>query len=488
MLDPLKMPWRSKVERKIMKKVKKNSSFNIRFLKIITSVLVGIFMLMPITPSVAKQVSHLRISQAEIGATQYLQVGHNKSVIIDLPAEVGEIIVSQPEIAGVILRSKRRAIIQGIKVGETNIFFLTASGARIAVLELSVASDSSGLEATIARIVPGSNIKIETFGERLVLSGTALSGDDKEKALSIASQFVGGDDNVANVIEVDGSQQVMLKVTVAEVSRETVKQLGINLAASFSTGILNTSFANTSALGGASNVITSNGGTGGFDMGGLSINATLRALERQGAIRTLAEPTLTAMSGEQAEFLAGGEFPVPVGVEDGRVIFEFKKFGVDLKFTPTVKSNGLIGLVVDTKVSELTTEGGFNAGGITIPATRERQAKTSVELRTGATMVIAGLIDEKVRTQINSLPGLGNLPILGALFRSRDFIRSQTELLILVTPVLSVPGGAIELPTDKMVFAGDAEATFLGRIEKLYGVGGVTGGDGYQGSIGFVLD
>ena len=215
----------------------------------------------------------------------------------------------------------------------------------------------------------------------------------------------------------------------------------------------------------------------------------MRALERRSALRTLAEPTLTAISGQEAEFLAGGEFPVPTGVDDnGRITFEFKEFGAKLKFTPTVKSNGIIALVVDTSVSEPTTEGGFNAGGITIPATKERQAKTSVELGAGQTLAIAGLIQDTVRQQINKLPGFGDIPILGALFRSRDFIHSETELVILVTPYLAFPDDSPLLPTDEFVVAGDAEAIFLGHMEKMYGVGpdGMRGG--YDGSVGFVLD
>ncbi|MCF6343376.1 MAG: type II and III secretion system protein family protein [Devosiaceae bacterium] len=464
----------------------KHSSFK-RITKLIIAAMMGFGLLLPILPASAQKVTQLRISKAEMGATQYLQVGHNKSVIIDLPAEVGEVIVSQPNVAGVVMRSKRRAILQGVGVGETNIFFLDARGAKISVLEVSVVADASGLAKTISSILPGAKIKIESFGDRLVLSGTVRSGDDMEKAIAIAAQFAGGEDNVANIIKVEGAQQVMLKVTIAEVGRETVKQLGINLSGSFGTGSLSTSMISVPSLGGASNVVPPNTVSASVGIGNLAISATLRALERRGALRTLAEPTLSALSGQTAEFLVGGEFPVPVGIDNGQILFEFKEFGVDLKFTPTVKSNGIIALVVDVKVSEPTTEGGFNAGGITIPATRSRQAKTTVELRTGTTMAIAGLIEEKVRAQMNSMPGIGNLPILGALFRSRDFIRSETELLILVTPVLAVAGGPINLPTDKMVFAGDAEAVFLGRIEKLYGVGSSNNGN-YQGSIGFVLD
>lgn len=486
------------MRRAIMNEIPNNkgvaSSVLPRSAALFTIILPAIFVAMAVSlassvPAFAvQQANHLRISQRETGATQHLEVGHNKSVIVDLPAEVREVIVSQPAVAGAIMRSKRRAIIQGIGVGETNIFFLDDAGQRIAVLEISVTTDASGLEATIARIVRGSRIKVESFGERIVLSGTAQSDDDVQKAVAIAGQFAQSTENVASVINVEGTQQVKLKVTIAEVSRETVKQLGINLGAAFSTGGLVSGLVNAPSLGGASGVITSNEVTAGVNIGSLQLNATLRALERRGAIRTLAEPTLTAMSGQEAQFLAGGQFPVPSGIEDGVVTFEFREFGVDLTFTPTVMSNGVISLSVDTKVSEPTTEGGFSIEGITVPATKERRAKTSVQLQSGSTLAIAGLIEDKVRQQFNTLPGIGNLPILGALFRSRDFIHSQTELLILVTPILAQAGGPIELPTDRMNIAGDAEAIFLGHMEKLYGVNGAGGTHQYQGSVGFILD
>jgi pilus assembly protein CpaC len=196
---------------------------------------------------------------------------------------------------------------------------------------------------------------------------------------------------------------------------------------------------------------------------------------------------LTAVSGGEATFLAGGEFPVPTGVDDGKITFTFKEFGVKLNFSPVVHSDGMISLDVETSASEPTTEGGFNAGGITIPATRSREAKTSVQMRSGQTLVIAGLIEDKVRQQFNSLPGIGDIPILGALFRSRDFVRSQTELLILVTPVLTQPGGSVRLPTDNISFSGDAEAIFLGHMQRLYGVGEPGTGQ-LNGSVGFLLD
>lgn len=435
----------------------------------------------------ANTAPHVRVSAAEIGQTQHLAVGLNKSVIVDLPRQAEEVIVSEPNVASAIMRTKSRAILQGNTIGETNIIFLDGSGNRISVLEVSVVQDASALAGTLSRLIPGSNIGVDSFGQQLVLSGTANSTDDVEKAIAIAEQFSFG--SVVSVINVLGAQQVMLKVAVAEVQRETVKQLGIDLDASFSAGGLTTSLINSPGLGGASGVVATNTKTVGIDVGPLSIDATLNALERQGALRTLAEPTLTALSGEEAEFLAGGEFPVPVGVDNNQITFEFKRFGVDLKFTPVVHSNNIISLSVETTVSELSTEGGFSAGGVTIPATKERTARTSVQLPSGGTLAIAGLIEDKIRQQFNQLPGIGNVPILGALFRSRDFIHSQTELLILVTPYLTEPGvmADYQLPTDNVVLAGDAEAVFLGHIEALYGIEGTPGGN-YQGNVGFVLD
>src|SRR5690606_7184484 len=279
-----------------------------------------------------------------------------------------------------------------------------------------------------------------------------------------------------------------LQVIVAEVSREAVRQFGINLSATVG-GSVTTGLVTAPSLGGASGVAGSQNSIGlGFSTGNVTLEASLRALERNGAMRTLASPTLTALSGQPAEFLAGGEFPVPVQVKDDEVIYEFKEFGVKLSFTPTVRSNGMIALQIDTSVSELTTEGGINTGLVTIPATRERRASTSVELPTGSTLAIAGLIEDRVRQQGNQMPGLGNLPMLGALFRSRDFVHSQTELVILVTPVIAQPSaGPLPLPTDSMTIATDAETIFLGRMETLYGVGGSGGGD-FRGSVGFVLD
>lgn len=469
----------------------------------IAAVTGALFGLAPLgfTSAQAGEANRLRVGANAYGSTQHVEVGLNKSLIIDLPAAVNEVIVSQPSVAGAIMRNKQRAIIQGIASGDTNIFFLDRAGEAIAILDLTVSpgrSDvASTLSSTLARVLPGSQIRVEAVETsdgsgttRVVLSGSAQSGDDVAKAVAIAGQFAGGPGNVTSILTTSAPQQVMLKVTVAEVNREIVKQLGINLSANITIGAVGGSMSTQNPLAGASQVLASSTMGGSISVPGFDLEASLRALERRGAVRTLAEPVLTAISGEEAEFLAGGQFPVPSGVDDnGRVTFTYKEFGARLKFSPTVKSDGVIGLQVYTSVTEPTPEGSLSAGGVTIPGIKQREASTSVELGAGQTLAIGGLFQENVRQQINKMPGLGDIPILGTLFRSRDFIRSRTELVILVTPVLAFPQNqAPALPTDGMVIAGDAEAIFLGHLEAVYGVGpgGMRGG--YKGSVGFVLD
>lgn len=430
------------------------------------------------TPALAQAngSAHLRIASNEIGRTQYIQIGVNKSIIVDLPAEAGEVIVSQPGVANAIMRTRTRAVIQGITPGETNILFLDSRGAGIAVIEISVAQDSSGLAATINRLLPGSRVQVQSFAESVVLSGSVQSGDDREKAIAIAAQYVGGPNRVTSVLQVAGGQQVALKVTVAEVNRETARQLGINLSGSLTVGSVNFGMNNVPNAEATTNTIGMN-----FANANLSLDAELRALESRNAVRMLAEPILTAMSGEQANFHVGGEFPIQVADGNGGTTIVYKPYGIQLEFTPTVRSDGLIGLTIKTEVSEPQLNNTLNT----------RQASTSVELGAYQTLAIAGLFDERARRQISQLPGLGNIPILGALFRSYDYVTEQTELVILVTPMIASPmpaQAAIPLPTDNASFSSDAEAFFLGRMESLYGVGGAHGGGQFRGSVGFVLD
>ncbi|UXN73930.1 type II and III secretion system protein family protein [Devosia sp. A8/3-2] len=440
---------------------------------------------------VAAQEAQITISSAAYGGTRQMELDLNKSIIVDLPAGVAEVVVSQPTVAAAIMRTRTRAIVQGISGGDTNIFFLDDQGRTISVLDIRVIKEPSrvgnALQEALARVIPGSNIRVEsvTPGDdtnRVVLTGTVLSSDDKERAQQVAVQFAGDPQNVANILDISGSQQVMLQVTVAEVSRDTVKQLGINLSGSLSIG--NFSAGINSAQSALTNGVNAN-------FGGSALTAELRALEQRGSLRTSAEPVLTAISGQPAEFLAGGQIPILSAIDPAtnNRTYTLKDFGVKLKFTPTIKSNGVVGLEVETEVSEIA-ETGFNIGGETVPGFNNRNAKTSIELRPGQTIAIAGMIRDKLRQQISGLPGLGDIPIPGTLFRSRNFQRSQTELVIIVTPYLAAPMTQQPiLPTDKFEAASDAEAIFLGRMERNYGVGGdIEMRGGFNGSVGFVLD
>ena len=432
--------------------------------------------------------AHITINASSFGSTRSVSISPNKSIILDLPVDVKEVIVSQPGVADAILRSKRRAILQSTGSGDTNIIFLDANGRTIVVLDVAVKGATSNVAAALrdayTKVLPGSNIDVESVGlvdvngnsiNRIVLSGTVNSAEDADKALKIAGQFAGAPENVASVITIAGPQQVMLKVTVAEVQRSLAKQLGINLSGSFSVGSLSGGF-NTPMATNAE--IPAVGGNAAFPLFGNSIDVELRALESRGGIRTLAEPVLTALSGKPATFLAGGELPYTTTNDSGRTVTEFKPYGVQLAFTPTIKSDGTIQLEVQSTVSEPNGQ-----------ALNSRDVSTTVQLGVGQTLSIGGMLSERSRQEITRLPGLGDIPILGALFRSREYTSDRTELVFLVTPYYARAKATMpELPTDNLQFAGDAEAIFLGHIETIYGVGpdGMRGS--YDGSVGFLLD
>jgi pilus assembly protein CpaC len=435
--------------------------------------------------------SQITVASTAYGAQRNLDIELNKSIIIDLPAGVAEVVVSQPSVAAAIMRTRTRAIVQGIGGGNTNIFFIDDAGRTIQVLDLRVIKEPSqvgnALEEALARVIPGSRISVEsvTIGDstnRVVLTGSVLSSDDKARAEQVAVQFAGAPENVANILDVAGAQQVMLQVTVSEVKRDVAKQFGINFGAVFNVGTTNLlNFAN----GLLTDAFPLDGLNASFGANGNSVTAAIRALEGRGALRVLAQPTLTAISGQPAKFLAGGELPYYTYEDNDngdrtRTVL-FKPYGVELAFTPVVKSNGAIALTVDTSVSEPQADLSIS----------KRQANTSVEVASGMTLAIGGLLQERSSQQINQFPGLGDIPILGALFRSRDFQTEETELVILVTPYLvnPVPAGSIAVPTDYSTPASDAEAIFLGKLENQYGVAG-SGGmrGGFSGSVGFVLD
>jgi pilus assembly protein CpaC len=416
-----------------------------------------------------------------------------KSAIIDLPADARDILISNPAIADATVRTPRRAYVVGRQLGQTNIFFFDANGRQIANVEIRVEPDVAPLNEILSRHASGSNIRAEAVNGSIVLSGNAASAAEATRAHDIAQRFIAnsgaqaaGEDRVVSLIAVQGSEQVMLRVRVVEMSRSLVRQLGVNLS-------YENVFGEVFGIDGLYEIATSlgysiNGGQGGGTFGystspGSDENtgAALQAFERAGLLRVLAEPNLTAISGEAARFLAGGEFPVPVASDDGNITIEFKPFGVGLAFTPVVMSGGLISLKVATEVSELTSEGAISTGdlagpggtiirGINIPALQVRRAETTVEMPSGGSMVLAGLIQERTRQAYEGVPGAMNAPVMGALFRSRDFLNNETELVIIITPYLVRPTSPenIRSPADGYRNPSEAESIFMGRLNSAY--------------------
>jgi len=431
-------------------------------------------------------------------------LGVGKSMVIDLPRDIKDVLVADPKIANAVVRSAQRAYIIGAAVGQTSIVFFDSSGQQISAYDIAVTRDLNGVRAALKQSLPNSSIHIEGVGDGVVLTGTAASPIEAQQANDMAARLAGGADKVVNSIAVRGRDQVMLKVTVAEVARNIIKQLGIDLTANltYGTAVVNFSNANPFTAYGRP-LVPTNAASGAFgnNNGIPSVTATLRAMESAGVVRTLAEPNLTAISGESATFIAGGEFPFPTGVtcqtpSGGGTgpcspSILFKKFGISLNFTPVVLTEGRISLRVMTEVSEISLDNSITISGQTIPSIRTRRAETTLEIPSGGAMAMAGLIQEQTKQAINGFPGLSQLPVLGSLFRSRDFVNSQTELMVLVTPyvVRAVAQKDLSRPDDGFASASDPQSELLGSINRIYGVPGrVEPARNYRGTYGFITD
>jgi pilus assembly protein CpaC len=433
--------------------------------------------------------------------TQFLPLGVGKSIVVDVPGEIKDVLVADPKIANAVVRTSRRAYIIGVAVGQTNIYFFDAAGRQILGYDIAVKRDLNGLRAALRRALPASQINVESLGaDGIVLTGSAASQLEAQQAYDIAAKLVGDltGTKVVNGLTVRGRDQVMIKVTVAEVQRNVIKQLGIDMNGTLQAGQAVVDFASINPFG-INPPITTNlppisPSTNGISVNYRGVNATLRAMEQAGVIRTLAEPTLTAISGESASFLVGGEFPVPkpsssINQPPG---IEFKQFGVSLNFTPVVLSEGRISLKVMTEVSELSNEGAVQIASISVPSLKTRRADTSVEIPSGGSLAMAGLIQDQTKQAINGFPGLMQVPVLGALFKSRDFVNRQTELMVLVTPYVVHPVARKDLsrPDDGYADASDPATSLLGRFNRLYGTPGrdIPQKKAYRGNVGFILD
>ena len=440
---------------------------------------------------------------ASVGSTRvrFLALGVGKSVIIDLPREVKDVLVADPKIANAVVRSAQRAYIIGQAVGQTNVVFFDAAGQQVSAYDIAVKRDLNGVRAALRHTLPG--IQIEGVGEGVMLTGSVSSPIEAQQAGDLAARLVGGPDKVVNSIVVRGRDQVMLKVNVSEVRRDIIKQMGVDLSASMNYGTAVVNFNNSNPFTAYGRPLVSNNGLGmaAITKGLPTVTATMRAMESAGVVRTLAEPNLTAISGESATFIAGGEFPVPAGYSCDPVThvcttqISYKKFGISLNFTPVVLSEGRISLRVMTEVSELSNDNAItlNQAGnsLTVPSIKTRRAETTLEIPSGGSMAMAGLIQEQTKQAVNGLPGLDSLPVLGALFRSQDFVNNQTELMVLVTPyvVRAVAQKELSRPDDGFAPASDSQSTLLAQINRIYGVAAraETVG-GYPSNFGFIID
>jgi len=459
-----------------------------------------------LAPSAPVVAADARVPVIQVAASEatsrFIPLGIGKSVAIDLPADIKDVLVAEPKIANAVIRSARRVYMIGVAVGQTNIFFFDADGKQIAGFDIAVTRDLNGVRAALKQSMPDSDIRIEGVGDGIMLSGTAASAAEAQQAYDLASRLAGDGAKVVNGISVRGRDQVMLKVTVAEVRRDVIKQLGVDLSGSFNYGsaVVN---LNTQNAFSATGQTLSNSQFGGTVK---NVTATLRAMDRAGVLRTLAEPNLTAISGETATFIAGGEFPIPNGLSCDttksppvcQAQVDFKKFGVSLVFTPVVLSEGRISLKVMTEVSDLSTDNALTLAvpgstqTLTIPSISTRRAETTVEIPSGGSLALAGMIQEKTKQQINGIPGLMQLPILGSLFRSRDYINNQTELMVLVTPyiVRAVAQKQLSRPDDGFADPNDQSTVLLGRLNRIYGGAAAKAepvGES-RGKYGFILD
>jgi pilus assembly protein CpaC len=502
---------------------------------------------LPVQSTAVAESNVVKLNQGQ-GAGKRIDLGLNKSLVVDLPADAYDILVANPTVADAVTRTARRIYLFGKQVGQTNIFVFGPNGEQLASFDLVIERDVAGLEGSLKKYIPDSDIKVELMNDNVILTGTVQTPLDAKRATDLATLLVtggeattgqyaltasgqggsnggGGSDvaisdpdevrqksKIVNLIQIIGEDQVTLKVTVAEVSRTVMKQLGVNLVGKTkSDGILFSSENIASLIGKG---ISSSGVGVPISIGSATIDSYLNAMEVAGVMKTLAEPTLTAISGEQATFKVGGEYNMINGQSvdnTGKITYNIGKieYGIGLEFVPVVLSPGRISLKVRTAVSEPTLDGSVALGAGSNPfrdpingnnnqarqlstniiSLRKRLADTTVELPSGGSMMIAGLMRDENRAAISGLPGMSKIPVLGTLFRSRDFVRNESELVIIITPYLVRPVArtALARPDDNLNPASDAAGIFLGKVNRVYGTKEASLPAGrYEGTVGYI--
>ena len=447
------------------------------------------------------QAQTLRVMQGSV--SQPLEVPLNRAVVVESDTAFAELSIANPGIADISTLSDKTIYVLGKAPGRTTMTLLGADGKLISNVDVSVSPDVAEFKERLQQILPGEHIEVRTANDGIVLSGTVSSAAKLDRALDLASRYA--QDRVSNLMSVGGTQQVMLKVRFAEMQRSVSKNLSASLGVSrgSNSGLLGgtgelASTSNLNALlnnGASSSLTSTNEASGrmliGGGIGGLEFGVLLEALESKGFVRTLAEPNLTALSGQEAKFLAGGEYPIPVTQSAGAVSVEYKPFGVELNFTPVVIEDGNINLTINAAVSSIDTTTTLTTGGVSVNAFKRRETSTTVEMRDGESFAIAGLLQDDFTDLVGQVPWLGDIPILGALFRSTDYARKQSELVIIVTPHLVTPtrGEALALPTDRVKIPSERDLFLNGKVAlPLKGAAGEVARQDFSGSYGYVME
>ncbi len=418
------------------------------------------------------------------GPATPLQVPMNRAVVVESDQPFTELSIANPGIADISTLSDRAIYVLGKTPGRTTLTILGPDAGLIANVDVQVTPDVAEFRERLRQLFPNEGIEVRTANDGLVMSGIVSSGQVVDAAMGLAARYAG--DRVSNLMSVGGSQQVMLKVRFAEMNRSVSKGLGVQLSGSGAPS------SRTAADGASGLPLTGSVGNLGLNFlgGTLQFAATLEALETRGLVRTLAEPNLVALSGQEASFLAGGEYPIPVRDEDGRVTIQYKNFGVELNFTPWVLGDGVINLALMAAVSQIDAQVETETGAL---AFNRRETATTVELRDGESFAIAGLLQDDFRNLANQVPWIGDIPIIGALFRSSNYQREQSELVIVITAHLVSPtrGEALAMPTDRVRLPTESDLFLFGRTTgaaRQPGAVGEVARQGFSGAFGYVMD
>jgi pilus assembly protein CpaC len=404
---------------------------------------------------------------------QLLSVEINKGRTVKLYKPAASVMVANPATADVQVISPTLLFVHGKSVGETSIYAVDSNDEQIFSAVVQVTHNISTLERAVKRIAPDADVEFNTVDGGMVMGGFAGSAAESENIRAIASAFIGDKEKMVNMINTAGSDQVTLQVKIVEMSRDDVKKFGINLASMLTRGGMSFQLLQGAAIEYATGGVLDRGGStstsmlGSFTRGGTSITGVIDALETQGLANVLAEPSLTTESGKTAKFLAGGEFPIPVKDGNGSITIQYKPFGVSLNFTPVVMSKNRISINVAPEVSTINFDNPIEVSGIKNPIILTRKAEATVELGSGETFALAGLLKSEANNSVNKFPGLGDMPVLGALFRSQQFQNNRTELVILVTPYVVRPvaqNGKLQTPTDGYVPPSDAQRLLFGNL------------------------